>query len=124
MRTLYHYTCQHVHEIIGESGLLLPARELVDGDKLDDYWPAAFVWLTDLGAPLRLALGLTMRLTTCDRIAYRYRVTDSSGVQPWLYVRRHVPEPEQLELAAGAKPRHWYVARAPVPVVLDEIRRR
>lgn len=124
MRPLWHYTCAHAHEAIGESGLLLPAAQLVEGGRLDNYWPAEFVWLTDLGAPLRLALGLSSWVAKCDRIEYRYRVTDSSGVQPWLYVRRHVPDPELLEAVDGARPRHWFVARAPVPVVLDPIGRR
>lgn len=123
MRTLWHYTCRHTYEAIGESGLLLPACQLVD-KTLDDYWPALFVWLTDLGAPLRHALGLTSYIAKCNRIEYRYRVTDTSGVQPWVYMRRHVSDPEALELADGAKPRHWYVARAPVPVVLDQIGKR
>ena len=123
MLTLWHYTCRHSVERIGESGLLLPARRLVGSTQLVDWWPGEFVWLTDLSRPIRTALGLTSRIIDCDRTEHRYRVTDTNGVQPWLDVRRHVPHPELIEHASGARPRHWFVARAPVPVVLDDIRR-
>lgn len=117
-RTLWHYTCTHSRSRIGVVGLLVPARQLVDGT-LDDYWPSAFVWLTDLSVPSRDVLGLTSNYQRCDRTAYRYRVTDTQHVHPWVTVRRTVPDAELLEAITGCRPRHWFVSTEPVPVELD-----
>lgn len=116
-RTLWHYTCSHTYAYLGDSGLLVPAQNLVT--TLDDYWPAQFVWLTDLRSPIRDALGLTSTFQHCDRTAYRYRVADTSTVFRWADVRRTVPNAELLELADGARPAHWYVSVEPVPAVLS-----
>lgn len=115
--TLYHYTCDHGYAALGDAGNLVPAYDLAP-DRLEQWWPARLVWLTDLAVPDRDALGLTRRIARCDRTAYRYRVTDEADVSPWIRVRRSFPA-EELEWQAGVRPRHWYVSGVPVPVVLD-----
>lgn len=103
---LWHYTCRHGHDAI--RGWLHPGTD-------------GMIWLTDLDAPIRDALGLTMHLTNCDRTEYRYAVLDTSEVVPWWLARKlpDVVEParrEALETARGAMPMHWWVAATPVPV--------
>jgi hypothetical protein len=106
MTVLYHYTCEHGRA--GIDGLLVPG-------------PDGFIWLTDMAYPNRDALGLTMNYTRCDRTRYRYRVTDNSGAVPWTTVRRSARPAwrEWIEEAPGVRPRHWWIAIDPVPVVLD-----
>jgi len=113
---LWHYTCDHGHEAIGEFGVLVPGRVLAPDRMPPDYWPADFVWLTDLARPNRDALGLTSWIIECDRTAHRYRAAWEVTIKPWVEVRRSVNSPESLEAAEGARPRHWYVSRDPVAV--------
>jgi len=117
--TLWHYTCDHGRAALGESGRVIPAHRITDRATAPT---GRYAWFTDLGTPVREALGLTMNLTTCDRTAHRYRVTDEASVVPWMEVRRDFPADwrEGLEGIPGARPRHWWVAVGPVPVVLDE----
>lgn len=107
----WHYTCDHGHE--GIDGLVVPGG-LVGT-------PSEVAWFTDLGRPIREALGLTSHLLSCDRTAYRYRVVDPSPLVPWVEVRRRYPWAAAIELAPGARPRHWLVATEPVAVTLDPI---
>lgn len=117
--TLWHYTCDHRWALIGDVGELLPAYRLTD--VLGDWWPARFVWLTDLSVPDRTALGLDVHKGACDRTTYRYRVTDETGVRPWTDVRRGLVRTRHvLEDVPGVRLRHWYVSPLPVPVVLDQ----
>lgn len=118
--TLWHYTCEHAREKLGDAASLVPARYL--SDKIPErYWPAELIWLTDLAVPIRDALGLTSRWSTCDRTTHRYRVTDTTYCYPWMEIRHVVPNPEYLEAVDGTRPRHWWVARVPVPVVYDPL---
>jgi hypothetical protein len=126
--TLYHYTCHHARSALGLEGDLLPIRLLVTpGAPLrNSEWRADLVWLTDLGLPIRDALGLTRLIVKCDRTAYRYRVTDEADAVPWTTERRQFlaenrEQVAELERAPGARPAHWFVARKPVPVVLDQV---
>jgi hypothetical protein len=115
--TLWHFTCDHAARRIGDRGDLVSALVLVPDKPLP--WWSAYVWLTDLAHPPREALGLTSRMLSCDRLAHRYRVLDASGAYPWVAVRRNVPERLRapLELQAGVRLVHWWVALGPVPVV-------
>jgi hypothetical protein len=104
---LFHYTCDHGHQGIGEgpAGILLPNDGLV--------------WLTDLESPVREALGLTSHTLSCDRTQYRYRATAAlAHVRPWTEARRQVRREvrEALEAAPGAMPMHWWVSAWPVLV--------
>lgn len=127
-RTLWHYTCAHGREAIGESGVLLPACQLVADDKraelVASWWPSTVVWLTDLRVPLRAALGLTSVALSCDRTAYRYRVLDPAGCVAYTpFYRRSVLRAGHsvvpLENVTGVRPRHWWVSTIPVPVEFD-----
>lgn len=121
--TLYHYTCDHGHEALGESAVLLPAATRSDDVRFryPGMWPSQLVWLTDLARPNRNGLGLTMNWVVCDRTAHRYRVTDDSLVMHWTDVARHLSREQRdlLEAAPGALPRHWWCSSGPVPVVYD-----
>jgi len=116
---LYHYTCSHGHDSLGAGGLLQPGSTLAP--QLNMPWMTEFVWLTDMAVPERDALGLTMRVTRCDRMRYRYRVADDNGVLPWTVVARtlHRGFRDEVESAPGVRPAHWFVSRSPVPAVLD-----
>ena len=125
--TLWHYTCQHGRDKIGRSGLLLPARDLVPAHRRDALpWPSVYVWLTDLDTPDADVLGLTRHLIRCDRTAYRYRVSDATGVVAWTTMARRLRMPwterDYLEGEPGARPRHWFVSTDPVPVVEAGVR--
>lgn len=113
---LYHYTCDHGHNLI--RGTVVPADIL--GRYANDG-PHIYAWFTDLAHPNRDALGLTSRILTCDRTRWRYRVTDARDLIHWTHVRRDHPWSEVLESAPGARPMHWWVSRHPVPVTLDLI---
>jgi hypothetical protein len=114
--TVFHYTCEHGRAALGDSGELMTGRML--NPRMPAWlWMSDLVWMTDLSVPIRDALGLTMRLTGCDRTRHRYVVTDATHVVPWTSVRRTVSHPEDVEDVPGARPAHWYVSRVPVPVL-------
>jgi hypothetical protein len=78
------------------------------------------VWLTDLEVPDRKALGLTSDLLDCDRL--EHRVVVDVEAEHWPRYARRLPLElrRRLELAAGARPMHWYVSEHPVPVAACE----
>jgi hypothetical protein len=120
---LYHYTCEHGRESIGRRGFVLPMADHAPraAALLHERYRgmATLAWFTDLDAPVADALGLTGRTIQCDRTAYRYRVTDTAGIIAWLRTpARGTFWGRQLEREPGSLPRHWYVTRTPVPVVL------
>lgn len=126
MKTLYHYTCDHSRKLLGDSGELVPARDLSTAPpwvRQTMPWQGTVVWLTDLDRPDRYGLGLTSELITCDRTVHRYRVTCNLGITGWLWARNSAPAAiaEELESLAGSMPSHWYVAPGPVPVVYDPV---
>jgi len=109
---LWHYTCDHAHAAIGAVGTL------------HTIGVARYIWLTDLAEPDRDALGLTMRLVTCDRTAHRYRVMGDPIVYRYSDVRLGdftATERDGLEGEPGALLRHWWIAPGPVPVLYDPI---
>ena len=118
--SLYHFTCDHGYADIIRDGHVKPLFDILGGMEGDG--PAAppsgsFAWFTDLDTPNRDALGLTSRILSCDRTAYRFEVTDETQVARWLDMRRLLPALWPLELAPGAMPAHWWIASEPVPVV-------
>lgn len=118
--TFWHFTCAHGREALGDKGLLLCANDLTPADM---PWPGHVVWLTDLPFPNRDGLGLTMRITTCDRTRFRYRVTLDDGIIPWTEFARDLTGSMRAELEGnpGVLVRHWYVAPSGVPVVYDPV---
>jgi hypothetical protein len=121
--TLWHYTCQHGREALGDVGRLLPAHMLTDSIP-PLWWPGRLVWLTDMRAPDVDALGLSSVLIVCNRAEHRYRVTDTRDCQHWLRARRPYRHEAGVLEVPGTRPAHWYVSGAPVPVVYDPIRPR
>jgi hypothetical protein len=84
-------------------------------------WQAHLSWFTDLDTPIADALGLTSLITPCRRTTNRYRVLDDTGCKWWMDVRGQLPREavDSLEMAPGARPVHWWVSDAPVPVEYD-----
>jgi hypothetical protein len=123
---LYHYTCEHTRAELGDAGVLLPLVRLLAPDKravFSGYRTPllVMVWGTDLDEPRADALGLTRAILKCDRTEYRYRVLDP--MNRWGRIR-HALDPmlvDELELAVGAEPAHWYYSTEPVRVELDPI---
>lgn len=130
MKDLYHYTCQHGRDTLGDTAVLLPPREIHNAhggpQRLHGVYAEldGLVWMTDLDCPVREGLGLTSNFVTCDRSEFRYRVVDPAPVTRWVAVRRGLNRTlvQLLEGAPGAMPMHWWVSRVPVPVVFDPIR--
>lgn len=131
--TLYHYTCDHAHLLLGRSGILLPGC-LLNGPNPKHLhreipFHAALVWATDLARPNRDALGLTSYLLDCDRTTHRYRIIrgDETGMVPWADVRRSMIARGMgdtvyfLEEAHDTRPRHWWVSSSPVSVEYDPV---
>lgn len=121
MTQLYHYTCEHGRDGLGDEGTLLPLAQQKPA-RAEGMPPALqevsqLIWLTDLEFPLRLALGLTSAFLRCDRIQYRYRVLEGEAV-PWAQAREGLDAQlaAGLESGYGVKPEHWWVATAPVTV--------
>ena len=118
--TLYHHTCDHGREQIGDEGDLLSGATL-KGEVI--FWPMNFVWLTTMRHPNADALGLTKNALACDRTAHTYEVTlpdDHESILPWAKVARDLPRElrDELELAPGVMPALWYVSLGPVPARL------
>jgi hypothetical protein len=110
---LWHFTCDHGHRALGARGLLKPNVHVL--------MPAlgAVVWLTTDGAPHRDDVGLTSTTLRCDRMAYRYRVTEEKPpVVPWATARTLVDPQVVADLESYAEPSTWWLAMAPVEAVL------
>ena len=121
--TIYHYTCNHGREALGNAGMVLPIADWeprAAAKLAQSPYPdlALISWFTDLDVPIAEALGLTRATILCDRTKYRYRVIDDIAVTPWIR-SPHRRRLRDLERADGAMPMHWYVSTEPVHVVLD-----
>jgi hypothetical protein len=123
--TLYHFTCHHGHDALGDKGDVVPLEihspanvHLVP----DEYRDMTRIsWFTDLEIAFPEALGLTTRTIRCDRTLFRYRVVDTFGIVPWTLSVWRNGRLRELEKADGALPVHWYVAAVPVRVVYDPV---
>lgn len=113
MTTLYHYTDAGHADLIVQTDLVVPGKDI------GLHSPLA--WFTDLDVPHREALGLTSHILPYDRTERRFRVTDGEWVKPWVELRKLMPRKyvAMLEGAPGALLMHWWVAARPVPVVPD-----
>ena len=117
--TLWHYTCDHGHAVLGAG-----AVSLVPGHRLSAitpvyWWPSRFVWLTDMAVPAREPLGLTSHALDCDRTAHRYRVTDTADCVKWLIARRPFRHEAHILETPGTRPAHWWISGVPVPAEYD-----
>lgn len=127
---LYHWTCEHSHADIGETGHLLPVRQLRPEAAADHPFTSDLIWLTDLSVPIRLALGLgnLSGIVRCNRVEHRYRVVEpgAESIQWWpLWARANISraEAQALNASPGARPVHWWVSTEPVEVVYDPWRK-
>lgn len=120
-RSLYHYTCEHSHLLLGDGEATLVPADLDAVAPGRTPWTAYLVWLTDMRVPVREALGLTSHTLTCDRTQYRYRVTSRGDIEWWPHFARALLPSQRrlLEEEPGARPMHWWVSGSPVPVVYD-----
>lgn len=116
---LYHYSCEHLFEDIGEEGTLLPLSHRREVDPR--AWPSLFVWMTDMTIPQPDALGLTRRTLRCDRTKYRYRITGGEAIERWVDAARRLDRNTRamLENEPGARPAHWWFSVQPVTAVYD-----
>lgn len=115
---LYHFTCKHSRKAIGTSNcLLIPqVRHPELGIKV--------LWLTTEAVPDREAAGLGSHYQTCDRMEFRYVVTDLSQCRRWLDSPERVFAPHDVvaELEAferGADAEHWWITSVPVRAKFD-----
>lgn len=110
---LYHFTCaEHGYAGIGKQGMLRP--------NYHPYIGVELVWFTDLTYPRRQEVGLTSRLSRCDRMACRYRALDQAHCVPWLEhpAREAMPVENRMDLEMLGRPEHWWVSTESVPVRL------
>jgi hypothetical protein len=107
--TLWHFTCTHGRRALGKRGLLVaPLPHPLLG-------AARLIWLTTEAAPDRERTGLTMNTTTCDRMAYRYRVLQPWRCTPWLASPWRAAALPRIvaDLESFGDPEHWYVTDVP-----------
>lgn len=104
MTRLFHFTCPHGAEAIGARGLLVPQAR-------HPFLGCSVIWLTTEGAPDPELTGLTRRLTSCDRLAFRYVVTDLDACRPWLGSpeRDAAPPAAVADLERYGAPGQWWV---------------
>ena len=113
---LYHFTCAHGRKDIGTSNcLLLPHLHPWLGVKL--------IWLTSEASPDRRKTGLTMEHQPCDRMAFRYVVSDLDSCRAWLdSPERTTLDGERLEAfedGGDAAPEQWWISSQPVRARFD-----
>lgn len=115
---IYHFTCDHGHQGIGPYGLVLPNWHPFVG--------ATLSWFTDDPRPERDAIGLTSEtgLFNCDRLQYRYVVTDDQAhlkLRRWLYSKEQAQtDPHaQADLHRFSDPATWWISTDPVFITLD-----
>jgi len=113
---LYHFTCDHGHRRIGRwNCLLIPQgpHPLLNHIRV--------IWLTTLAEPDQETSGLGRVRTTCDRMAFRYVVTDLSACRPWLAsAERAAVAADSIEvLESYGDPEHWWITDSTVPAKWD-----
>ena len=112
---LFHFTCEHGHQALGNRGFLVPQIE-------HPYLHIKVSWLTTEETPDRTRTGLGMTFTRCDRMQYRYVVSGLAVelCRPW------PTSPERAGAQATAvwmleeygDPEHWWITDEPVPARL------
>lgn len=105
---LFHFTCDHGYNAIASRGELRPIAE-------HPFLHVKVVWLTTEGQPDRQATGLGMTYTRCDRMKYRYVVTDLRTCHPWLGSpeRGGAPPGAVEDLERFGDPEHWWITDEP-----------
>jgi len=77
-----------------------------------------------LAEPDALALGLTSETLSCDRTQARFTVAVNGSCVPWSAFARGLSREvrDDMECPPGL-PRHWWVSREPVPVLVPAVTR-
>lgn len=111
---LFHFTCaDHGYKALLKQGRLLPCIQMQLPTKPE------IIWLTSNGSATGTSLGLEQKdqtLLRCNRMAYRYVVTDLEHCVPWLESEHRAAEdPTFVEmLEYDRTPDTWWVSPYPV----------
>lgn len=110
--TIWHYTCDHGAPRIRRDGIVKPNHHPLLGVELS--------WFTDLERSHRHEAGLTSSYIRCDRMAHRFAVREEAELTWWPHAARALAVPREARdgLEGGRLPAHWWVAFAPVAVVV------
>lgn len=112
---LYHFTCTHGQRRIGRVNcLLIPQIE-------HPLLGCKVTWLTTEAEPDREATGLGHHFTRCDRMEFRYIVTDLRDCRRWLtsFERKASPPGSLTDLESYGDPEHWWIADCAIPAAFD-----
>lgn len=112
--TLYHFTCEHIAEMIRNDGAIKP-HPMFRFNQLPKV-----VWLTDLAGPIHRQLGFRPASSAgCDRLEVRFDV-EVEGAVRWKHFVKDLPLAQELNWmvtkAVGAEPYHWFVATDPIQI--------
>jgi len=111
--TLYHFTCDHGFNALGEEGMLC-------APVTHPFLGCSVVWLTTQAQPDRESTGLGMTYTSCDRMKYCYEVSEPEKCRPWLGSLERFKSPlgavEDLERYGD--PEHWWITAEPTKAKL------
>lgn len=114
---LYHFCCSHSKRKIGTYNCLLIPQ------CVHPLLGCNVTWLTTESEPDRQKTGLgnNTGLTRCDRMAFRYMVTDVSACRPWLTsIERAAARPNVIrDLESFGDPEHWWITERPIRATFD-----
>ena len=119
---LYHYSCHHGAQGIGEKGIVLPAAIHAPdaAERMPEHlrWVMEYAWFTDLAEPAPRALGLTRMTIDCDRLAHRFVVKpdEMEKCTWWPEEMRalNLAAARTISMTPGAMPAHWWVSKGPI----------
>lgn len=113
---LYHFTCtDHGVTGIANTGIIRPWSHPL----LAELGP--IIWMTDLPAPSREAVGLSSGFLACDRLEWCFEIT-TAAVRPllwWPEIRHFCNVSTVTDLEAGARPSHWWLTTVPIDIELS-----
>lgn len=114
---LYHFTCSHSKRAIGTSNCLLIPQIV------HPLLGCKVLWLTTEATPDRYATGLgnNTGLVPCDRMEFRYVITDLSACRAWLESPERLQAPPQAveNLESYGDPEHWWITNRPIRAKFD-----
>jgi hypothetical protein len=125
---LWHFTCEHGREAIGEASMVLPIAMFdPKAARLLPWWfepMAGISWWTDQADGQGSVVTSKPTEAGCERWQYRYRALDVERAIPYGRWARAL-EPRVrfvLETTPGAMPGTWWVAENAMPARLDPVR--
>lgn len=116
---LYHFTCDDGYKRIGRYNCLIIPQGGTHWQHPAGWPPLS--WFTTEPSPDQESTGLAAVITTCDRMAHRYVITDLSQCTPWLACRwRAETLPSLLKiLEEYCDVEHWQVSESIVSARWD-----